>query len=169
MRSPHLDHDTLCGSHGGSLLISAFKKQLSVHLPGMQLADTASASSFFFEQRQQSSWELLSQWLGMAMFLCLAILPSGASSKQVSMLWSSLLEWPKLCWISVMIRGSCCWIWLPWALFLAQVSEWRLNLKVFPAHQTLSSFKLHTFPPLLPWPYKPLELHSIPASTSQRM
>lgn len=54
-------------------------------------------------------------------------------SNQVSVLWSSLLGWPRLCWISIMVWGSSCWLGLPRALFLADVSEWYLSLKAFPA------------------------------------
>lgn len=54
-------------------------------------------------------------------------------SNQVSVLWSSLLGWPRLRWISIMVWGSSCWLGLPRALFLVDVSEWYLSLKAFPA------------------------------------
>lgn len=161
---PSLDHNILCGrAMEVLLLISAFEKQLpAVHLPGMQLADTGFGILIIF-------------WAEAIVFLRSPQPVTGHGKVLVlghSAQWhllepgiyalSSLVEWPKLCWISIMIRGSC-WIWLPQGSFSCTGIRMVSQSEGFPAH--LPCFKLRTFPHLLPWPHKPLELHSTPAST----
>lgn len=84
VRWPHLDHDILCGSHEGSLLIAPFKKQL------LLICHECSQEKILLQRLQcppqslSRGWKVLSQGLSMAGFQGLATLPSGASLNQVS-------------------------------------------------------------------------------------